>query len=225
MQTTMVAIFLGTWMLLIQDRGWGGVLYSSSAAESKQVLHDAAPKRADIAFRIHVIAMLAATGKTVSIAKTLGGGRNMTMTSVPSANVTQAVPFFGVTNMEASLRFYVDGLGFQMTRWWIPEGPEEYEPNGRIRWCRLELGDAALMLQEFMPSRRPKDALGIGASVSFACEDALALYREFKSRGIAPRNRPFVGNGLWVVPLTDPDGYRIDFSSPTDAPEETELAE
>ena len=27
-----------------------------------------------------------------------------------SVNVKQAVPFFGVTNMEASLRFYVDGL-------------------------------------------------------------------------------------------------------------------
>jgi hypothetical protein len=36
-------------------------------------------------------------------------------------NVKQAVPLFGVTNMEASLRFYVDGLGFKMKRWWIPQ--------------------------------------------------------------------------------------------------------
>jgi hypothetical protein len=57
------------------------------------------------------------------------------------------------------------------------------------------------------------------------CEDALALYREFKSRGIQTRRCPFVGNRLWVVPLTDPDGYRIEFASPTDAPEESELAE
>jgi len=28
-------------------------------------------------------------------------------------NVTQAVPFFNVTDMAASLRFYVDGLGFE----------------------------------------------------------------------------------------------------------------
>jgi hypothetical protein len=34
-----------------------------------------------------------------------------------------------------------------------------------------------------------------------------------------------VGNGLWVVSFTDPDGYRIEFSSPTDAPEESELEE
>jgi hypothetical protein len=34
-----------------------------------------------------------------------------------------------------------------------------------------------------------------------------------------------VGNRLWVVSLIDPDGYRIDFESPTDAPEESELEE
>jgi hypothetical protein len=33
-----------------------------------------------------------------------------------SANVKQVVPFFSVTNMEASLRFYVDGLGFAIKR-------------------------------------------------------------------------------------------------------------
>jgi len=42
-------------------------------------------------------------------------------------NVRQAVPFFGVRSMEASLRFYVDGLGFRMTNKWIDEG--------RLRWC------------------------------------------------------------------------------------------
>ena len=31
----------------------------------------------------------------------------------------------------------------------------------------------------------------------------------------------FVGNGLWVVTFLDPDGYRIEFESPTDVPEET----
>jgi catechol 2,3-dioxygenase-like lactoylglutathione lyase family enzyme len=144
--------------------------------------------------------------------------------STTTANVTQAVPFFGVTNMEASLRFYVDGLGFQLKNSWIPDRPED-KPDGRIRWCWLQRGGAALMLQEFLPERRPKETLGTGTSVCFTCDDALALYREFRSRGIRTRTRPFVGNGLWVVPLTDPDGYRIEFESPTDVPEETELEE
>ena len=59
------------------------------------------------------------------------------------------------------------------------------------------------MLQEFLPERRPTQTLGTGTSVCFMCEDALALYREFKSRGIRPQKRAFVGNHLWVVPLVD----------------------
>jgi uncharacterized glyoxalase superfamily protein PhnB len=111
-----------------------------------------------------------------------------------------------------------------MKNQWIPDRLEE-NPDGRIRWCWLELGHAAIMLQEFLPERRPSEKLGTGVSVCFQCEDALALLRQFKSRGIKTRKQPFVGNGLWVVPLTDPDGYRIEFSSPTDAPEESELQE
>jgi lactoylglutathione lyase len=140
-------------------------------------------------------------------------------------NVKQAVPFFGVVDMESSLRFYVDGLGFKVKRHWIPENDGHYPSEGKIRWCWRELGDAAIMLQEFSSQSRPKEALGIGVSVCFQCEDALALYRDFKGRGISTRQRPFVGNHLWVVALTDPDGYRIDFESPTDAPEESELEE
>jgi lactoylglutathione lyase len=148
----------------------------------------------------------------------------MAVATVTSVNVKQAVPFFGVTNMESSLRFYADGLGFKMKNYWIPDRAEDH-PDGRIRWCWLQLGDAAIMLQEFRPQNRPKETLGTGASVSFMCEDALALYREFKSRGVQTGKRPYVGNRLWVVPVTDPDGYRMEFASPTDAPEESELEE
>lgn len=149
----------------------------------------------------------------------------MAVSTVTSVNVKQAVPFFGVTNMESSLRFYVDGLGFKMTHQWIPDRDEDYPADGRIRWCWLQLGDAAIMLQEFLPQHRPKETLGTGASVSFMCEDALALYREFRARGVQTRKRPYVGNRLWVVPLADPDGYRLEFASRTDAPEETEFVE
>jgi lactoylglutathione lyase len=138
-------------------------------------------------------------------------------------NVKQAVPFFGVTNMEESLRFYVDGLGFVMTKKWTPEGPD------KVRWCWLEIGNAALMLQEFKKDRhpnsgRPEGKLGVGVSVCFQCADALALYREFRSRGIQAKT-PFVGNAMWVTIVEDPDGYKLDFESPTDVAEETVYSE
>jgi hypothetical protein len=34
-----------------------------------------------------------------------------------------------------------------------------------------------------------------------------------------------VGNGLWNTSVTDPDGYVLEFASPTDLPEETRLSD
>jgi lactoylglutathione lyase len=133
-----------------------------------------------------------------------------------ATNVKQAVPFFMVSNIEASLRYYVDGLGFRMTNKWIDEG--------KLRWCWLELGGAALMLQEYGKDKVFTGKLGEGVSICFQCADALKIYREVTSRGIQAK-RPFVGNAMWVTILTDPDGYKLDFESPTDAPEESELPE
>jgi catechol 2,3-dioxygenase-like lactoylglutathione lyase family enzyme len=134
------------------------------------------------------------------------------------SNVKQAVPFFGVSNIEVSVRYYVDGLGFRMTKNWID--------GGKLRWCWLELGNTALMLQEFwregLHANVPEGKLGQGVSICFICQDALALYREVIARGIHA-SRPFVGNGMWVTSLTDPDGYRLQFESYTDVPEETEF--
>jgi hypothetical protein len=56
------------------------------------------------------------------------------------------------------------------------------------------------------------------------CADAIAIYHEARSRGLDPA-RPFVGNKRWVTSLRDPDGYRLEFESPTDVPEGTEYAE
>jgi lactoylglutathione lyase len=117
-----------------------------------------------------------------------------------------------ITDMDVSLRFYTEGLGFTMTRSWTPEGT--------IRWCWLELGGATLMLQQFGAAPASTEKLGFGVSVCFQCVDALALYHSFRANGLEPR-QPFVGNSMWVVLLTDPDGYKLDFESPTDAPEES----
>jgi hypothetical protein len=77
------------------------------------------------------------------------------------------------------------------------------------------------MLQEYRPGSPLATAkLGQGVSICFQCRDALAIYRDALSRALEPQ-RPFVGNNMWVTILTDPDGYKLDFESPTDVPEET----
>ncbi len=130
-------------------------------------------------------------------------------------NIRLTVPFFMVRDMEVSLDFYTNKLGFTITNQWTP--------RGKIEWCWLQREAVAFMLQQ------PRDAdhwlytlpnAGKGISICFQCADALALYREFTANGVSIRD-PQVGNNMWVVCFNDPDGYKLDFESPTDVEEET----
>ncbi len=89
-------------------------------------------------------------------------------------NVQQAVPFFTVPDIDSSLQFYTRGLGFEIEK--------IGEPRGRIEWCWLQLGGAALMLQEHPKTGEPAtlwqgDKKGVCVSINFTCLDAIALYR------------------------------------------------
>ncbi len=132
------------------------------------------------------------------------------------SNVQQTVPLLAVADMTAAVKFYVDGLGFAITRRW--------DDQGKLRWCRMELGGAALMLQEFAKeghdSWRPEGKVGEGVMLYFVCTDALAVHRAARARGLIP-TVPVVENAMWVTRLEDPDGYRLAFESATDVPEET----
>jgi lactoylglutathione lyase len=134
--------------------------------------------------------------------------------------VQQAIPFFMVSDMQASLRFYVEGIGFEIKNQWILDG--------KLRWCWLQIGGAALMLQEWsakkLEAAKSAGKLGNGVAICFQCADALAIYREVTARGIQTKE-PFVGNHMWVVGMNDPDGYHIDFESSTDVEEETKYSE
>ena len=142
--------------------------------------------------------------KVITYRKSLG------VESKPS-NIRQAVPFFWVRDIDRSLRFYVDGLGAKMTNQWVVDG--------KVRWCWLQMGEAAVMLQE----RAKEDQRGTHVSICFTSADAIGYYKEVTSRGVDAK-RPFVGNSMWVTRVVDPDGYDLFFESPTDAPEESEYS-
>ena len=135
-------------------------------------------------------------------------------------NVNEVVPLFAVRDMKKSLAFYVDGLGFEMQNKW--------EVDGIVRWCRLQIGNAGLMLQQFRTeghdSRQFSEDKGEGVSLCFNGDDAVAFYREVTERGI-DAGEPQVGNRNWVTYVKDPDGYSLCFQSSTDVAEETRLSE
>jgi len=80
----------------------------------------------------------------------------MAVATVTSVNVRQAVPFFGVTNMESSLRFYVDGLGFKM----VATNPRKSQGT-KIRTSHLE--------SPGLPTRRRKSPPLRNTLSSVAC--------------------------------------------------------
>jgi lactoylglutathione lyase len=139
---------------------------------------------------------------------------------VGAANVQvhEVVPFLHPASLERSLAFYRDILGFRIALSW--PSPDD------MRWCRLEHGQATLMLQEpgELHQRPPGTALGQGLSLTFTCSDALVVYDAVVAAGVAVEE-PFVGNHMWVVTLHDPDGCRLEFQSPTLAPEESTLSQ
>ena len=55
-------------------------------------------------------------------------------------NIQYCVNLLMVSNMEASLKFYVDSLGFSVRNTWTP--------RGTIEWCWLQREGGPLMLQE-----------------------------------------------------------------------------
>ena len=135
-------------------------------------------------------------------------------------NVSSVVPMLLVADLERSVRYYSNGLGFTVVHTWLPDG--------KLRWCWMALGGAALMLQQLTTAGRDEagmnPTLGVGSSLYFQCQDAVAIYRQVVAHGIQA-TEPQVGNGNWETFLVDPDGYKINFTSPASYPEETLLSQ
>jgi lactoylglutathione lyase len=74
-----------------------------------------------------------------------------------------------VRDIDASVGFYVKGRGFRMTKEWVDDG--------KLRWCWIELGDVAVMLQEFWTEGQhrnlPEAETGVSVSICFLCDTPL----------------------------------------------------
>ena len=119
-------------------------------------------------------------------------------------NVKQTVPLMYVSDIDASCRFYCDGLGFSLDQKW--------EPNGKLAWCWLNLEGAAVMLQQGEPGDLGNDPR---INVYFLCEDVDVIYSAIRER-VAAEPPTIESYGMKQLFVTDPDGNRVCFENPVE---------
>jgi catechol 2,3-dioxygenase-like lactoylglutathione lyase family enzyme len=122
-----------------------------------------------------------------------------------------------VTDVEASLRFYVDRLGFT--------SPWRYEEDGRPRVAQAERQGCALILSDQWPEKVGKGLMFISVNVEQGTREsgiaALdALRAELEAKG-APVKEGSWGYRLLVV--DDPDGNQLFFNYPAETASGTTL--
>ena len=124
-----------------------------------------------------------------------------------SKNLVSINPFFIVKDLQASIAYYVERLGFQLD-FQGPEGDVYY-----ARVCREGLG---IMLKQILPDVLPQPN---HTRHEWARWDAYlyaldpdALFEEFRRRGAAfNKELSFIDDGLWGFEITDADGYVLAF--------------
>jgi catechol 2,3-dioxygenase-like lactoylglutathione lyase family enzyme len=123
-----------------------------------------------------------------------------------------ARPVLHVTDVEASLRFYVDRLGFT--------SPWRHDEDGSARVAQVDRQGCALILADTWPDKIGKGLMFISLNVEPATHEAAvaaldALRAELESKGVP------VKEGSWgyrLLVVDDPDGNQLFFNYPSETP-------
>ena len=121
-----------------------------------------------------------------------------------------ARPVLHVSNVEASLRFYVERLGFTIA--W------RFEEDGRVRVAEVDRGKCELILSDQWPAKVGKGLMFISLNVEPFSRDAEIaaldeLRIELEDRGA------HVKDGHWgykLLVVDDPDGNQLFFPYPNE---------
>ena len=123
-----------------------------------------------------------------------------------------ARPVLHVADVEASVRFYVDQLGFT--------NPWRYDEDGKAYVAQVDRQGCALILADTWPDKVGKGLMFISLNVEPATREAAvaaldALRAELERKGVP------VKEGSWgyrILVVDDPDGNQLFFNYPNDAP-------
>jgi catechol 2,3-dioxygenase-like lactoylglutathione lyase family enzyme len=124
-----------------------------------------------------------------------------------SRNLVSISPFFIVKDLQASVAFYRERLGFQLDF----QGPE-----GDVYYAGVSRDGIGIMLKEIVPDVLPCPN---HTRHEWARWDAYiytldpdTLFDEFRERGVSfVKELSFIDEGLWGFEITDADGYVLAF--------------
>ncbi|HXM37839.1 MAG TPA: VOC family protein [Gemmatimonadales bacterium] len=115
------------------------------------------------------------------------------------------LPSFTTTDLQRSIAFYRDVLGFVIG--------EEWREGGALMGCEIQAGDVTFMLgqDDFAKGRdRPK---GLGTRVwCHTAQDLDRLAADIKARGgVLDQEPQLMSWGDRVFMISDPDGFKLTF--------------
>jgi catechol 2,3-dioxygenase-like lactoylglutathione lyase family enzyme len=121
-----------------------------------------------------------------------------------------ARPVLHVTDVEASLAFYIKRLGFT--------SPWRYDEDGRAHVAQVDRQGCALILADTWPEKTGKGLIFISLNVEPASHEAAvaalnALRAELEAKGVP------VKDGSWgyrLLVIDDPDGNQLFFNYPSE---------
>ena len=122
-------------------------------------------------------------------------------------NLESISPFFIVKDLQVSIAYYIDRLGFQLDF----QGPGD-DPY----YARVSRDGVGIMLKAILPDVLPcpnhtRHAWARWDAYIYTL-DPDALFEEFKQRGASfVKELSFIDDGLWGFEVTDADGYVLAF--------------
>lgn len=140
--------------------------------------------------------------------ETTGSGREQVERQLPeSLRLRSLTPSLTVGDLEASLRHYVDGLGFSVE--------ERWEEEGKLLGVMLLAGDCRVGLSQddWKQGRERKKGIGFRVWAETA-QDLAAIAARLRGRGIeheGPKEEPWGSRSLTVA---DPDGFKLTLTKP-----------
>jgi hypothetical protein len=124
-----------------------------------------------------------------------------------SRNLASISPFFIVKDLQVSIAYYIERLGFQL---------DFQGPDGDVYYAGVSRDGIGIMLKEILPDVLPQPN---HTRHEWARWDAYiytldpdVLFDEFRQRGVSfVKELSFIDKGLWGFEVTDADGYVLAF--------------